>query len=121
MSPSCRGVSMQERLRRVLRGNERPPRPHAVAPSGLREPRGLLFLAPKRSTGWLFSLICMLALAIPQTPSHAAQAHPNRMQVDYVPPTNPAHQALYERLRSGVHLRSCRKSSAPFARRSIDA
>ena len=69
---------------------------------------------PKRSMGWLFSLICMLAFAIPQAPAHAAEAHPNRMRVDYVPPTNPAHQALYERLKERRALEKLQEIFSPL-------
>ena len=64
--------------------------------------------------GWLFSLICMLAFAIPQTPTHAAEAHPNRMRVEYVPPTNPAHQALYERLKERRALEKLQEIFSPL-------
>jgi hypothetical protein len=56
----------------------------------------------------------MLAIAIPQAPSHAAPAHPNRMQVDYVPPTNPAHQALYERLKERRALEKLQEIFSPL-------
>jgi len=56
----------------------------------------------------------MLAFAIPQTPTHAAEAHPNRMRVEYVPPTNPAHQALYERLKERRALEKLQEIFSPL-------
>ena len=106
MSPTCRGASLQKRRSPVPPGNQCPSRP--------RGPRGSLFVAPKRTMGWLFSLICMLAFAIPQTPTHAAEAHPNRMRVEYVPPTNPAHQALYERLKERRALEKLQEIFSPL-------
>jgi len=51
----------------------------------------------KGSRTWLFSAITALVLIVPTT-TIAAEAQTNRMVVEYVPPTNPAHQALYQRL-----------------------
>jgi Putative metallopeptidase len=114
MNPTCRGASIQERPRPLLLRNQRPSQLRSVATSGLRGPRGSLSLAPQRSMGWLLSLICMLAFAIPQTPAHAAEAHPNRMQVEYVPPTNPDHQALYERLKERRALEKLQEIFSPL-------
>jgi hypothetical protein len=114
MNPTCRGASIQERPRPLLLRNQRPSQLRSVATSGLRGPRGSLSLAPQRSMGWLLSLICMLAFAIPQTPAHAAEARPNRMQVEYVPPTNPDHQALYERLKERRALEKLQEIFSPL-------
>ena len=81
---------------------------------GFAQAKGLLSLRLKMSMGWLFSLICMLVFAIPQTPTNAAEAHTNRMRVDYVPPTNPAHQALYERLKERRALEKLQEIFSPL-------
>ena len=70
-----------------------------------RHRRGFFTGAPARapalnfkgSRTWLFSAITALVLIVPTT-TIAAEAQTNRMVVEYVPPTNPAHQALYQRL-----------------------
>ena len=51
-----------------------------------------------RSRTWLFSAITVAFGLIVPTATIAAEAQTNRMVVEYVPPTNPAHQALYQRL-----------------------
>jgi hypothetical protein len=49
-----------------------------------------------------------------QTPATAAEARINRMKVEYVPPTNPAHQALYERLKERRALEKLQEIFSPF-------
>ena len=65
---------------------------------------------------WLFSAITAAFALIGPAPTLAAEAQANRMVVEYVPPTNPAHQVIYQRLmeRRDAYLRSCKKSSAHF-------
>jgi Putative metallopeptidase len=98
MTPICR-VSLQNRPRSTSRGN----------PLGLWQRAGLFLHAVNRSIGWTLSLICLLVVTIPH-----AQAHPNRMLVDYVQPTNPAHQALYERLKERRALEKLQEIFSPF-------
>ena len=54
-----------------------------------------LNLGPR--TAFLSAIAIGFVLIVP-TPTIAAEAQTNRMTVEYVPPTNPAHQALYQRL-----------------------
>src|SRR5262245_62833061 len=54
------------------------------------------------------------ALAIIATTTIAAEAHTNRMLVEYVPPTNPAHQALYQRLMERRALEKLQELFSPF-------
>jgi hypothetical protein len=68
----------------------------------------------RRSTGWLFFAICISLLMVPQTPAIAADALPNRMQVEYVPPTNPAHQPLYTMLKERRALEKLQGIFSPF-------
>jgi hypothetical protein len=51
---------------------------------------------------------------IPQAPAIAADAQPNRMRVEYVPPTNPAHQELYELLKQRRALEKLQEIFSPF-------
>src|SRR5215472_17117978 len=48
----------------------------------------------KGSRTWFFSAITVAFVLIVPTTTIAAEAQTNRMVVGYVPPTNPAHQAL---------------------------
>ena len=52
----------------------------------------------KGSWTWLSSAITVAFGLIVPSATIAAEAQTNRMVVEYVPPTNPAHQALYQRL-----------------------
>ena len=54
------------------------------------------------------------ALAIIATTTIAAEAQTNRMVVEYVPPTNPAHQALYQRLMERRALEKLQELFSPF-------
>jgi Putative metallopeptidase len=51
---------------------------------------------------------------ITQTPVMAAEERTNRMRVEYVPPTNPAHQALYDRLKERRALERLQEIFSPF-------
>src|SRR5262245_38121346 len=63
---------------------------------------------------WLLSAITVaLALIVPRT-TIAAEAQANRMVVEYVPPTNPAHQALYEKLKERRVLEKLQEVFSPF-------
>ena len=48
---------------------------------------------------WRCCAISVAVASIGPTPTIAAEAQTNRMTVEYVPPTNPAHQTLYQRLK----------------------
>ena len=54
------------------------------------------------------------AFAIIATTKIAAEAQTNRMVVEYVPPTNPAHQALYQRLMQRRALEKLQELFCPF-------
>jgi hypothetical protein len=56
----------------------------------------------------------MLLFTIPQSPANAAEAHTNRMRVEYVPPTNPAHQSLFERLKERRALEKLQDIFSPL-------
>jgi hypothetical protein len=47
-----------------------------------------------KGSTYLFSAITLASVLIVPTATIAAEAQANRMTVEYVPPTNPAHQAL---------------------------
>jgi hypothetical protein len=62
-------------------------------------------------------LFCVISVAfdlIGRTPAIAAEAQANRMIVEYVPPTNPAHQALYQRLMERRVLEKLQEVFSPF-------
>jgi hypothetical protein len=113
MRATGHGVSIHERHHPTDRRHQRL-QPGAVATWRLRRPKGPLSPRLKMSMNWLFSLICVLALTLPQTPTNAAEAHTNRMRVDYVPPTNSAHQALYERLKERRALEKLQEIFSPL-------
>jgi hypothetical protein len=54
--------------------------------------------------------ISMLA----QTSTMAAEAQPNRIRIEYVPPTNPEHQPLYELLKQHRTLEKLQEVFSPF-------
>ena len=64
------------------------------------------------------SWICVICAALIGA-SPIANAEPRRIRVEYVPPTNPAHQALYELLQQRRALEKFQRSSAPFGYRLI--
>ena len=67
------------------------------------------------SRAWLFSVITLaFCVLIVPTTTIAAEAQTNRMVVEYVPPTNPAHQALYQRLKERRVLEKLQEMFGPF-------
>src|SRR5262245_19257613 len=58
------------------------------------------------------SLIACLAL--PQMPAIAADVRTNRILIEYVPPTNPAHQPLYDLLKQHRTLEKLQEVFSPF-------
>jgi len=52
-----------------------------------------------RLTGWLLFSIGALGFILLQASANAQEAQPNRIRIEYVPPTNPAHQPLYDLLK----------------------
>jgi putative metallopeptidase DUF4344 len=86
-----------------------------VAASALnhREPRTAFLSAA--SLGYVFLGFALLGfvLLVP-TATIAAEAQANRMVVEYVPPTNPAHQTLYQRLKERRVLEKLQEIFSPF-------
>src|SRR5215510_7837589 len=62
----------------------------------------------------LFCVISVAFALIGRTPTIAAEAQANRMIIEYVPPTNPAHQALYQRLMERRVLEKLQEVFSPF-------
>ena len=60
------------------------------------------------------SLLGLAFLALPQTSAIAAEAQPNRILFEYVPPTNPAHQPLYALLKERRTLEKLQQVFSPF-------
>src|SRR5262245_24560974 len=61
--------------------------------------------------------VCAMALAVVgagTSTSLLADAEPHRIRVEYVPPTNPAHQSLYERLQQRRALEKVQEIFSPF-------
>ena len=67
-----------------------------------------------RSRTWLSSAITVAFGLIVPTATIAAEAQTNRMVVEYEPPTNPAHQALYQRLMERRVLEKLQEVFGPF-------
>ena len=63
---------------------------------------------------WLLSALCLSFMLMAQVPARAAEVQTNRMVVEYVPPTNPAHQALYQRLMERRVLEKLQEVFCPF-------
>src|SRR5262245_63762373 len=64
-------------------------------------------------TAFLSAITLGFVLIVP-TATIAAEAQTNRMVVEYVPPTNPAHQALYDRLKERRVLEKLQEVFSPF-------
>ena len=62
---------------------------------------------------FLSAITLALALSVP-TATIAAEAQANRMTVEYLPPTNPAHQTLYQRLMERRVLEKLQEVFSPF-------
>jgi hypothetical protein len=75
--------------------------------------RGLLS-TPMRSFGSSILVACGVLIASALVPIIAAEVQTNRMRVEYVPPTNPAHQALYELLKEKRALEKLQEIFSPF-------
>ena len=69
---------------------------------------------PTRSFAWSLLVVCGVLVASAQVPILAAEVQTNRMRVEYVPPTNPAHQALYELLKEKRALEKLQEIFSPF-------
>jgi hypothetical protein len=50
----------------------------------------------------------------PTTPAIADDAKPNRIRIEYVPPKNPAHQAIYDTMKERHALETVQKIFSPF-------
>jgi hypothetical protein len=67
--------------------------------------------------GWItltFCAICVSMLAAKPLPAIADDSRTNRMLVDYVPPTNPAQQPLYDLLKERRALEKLQEIFSPF-------
>jgi hypothetical protein len=67
-----------------------------------------------RSALHVVSLIGLACLTLPQTSATAAEVRTNRILIEYVPPTNPAHQPLYELLKQHRTLEKLQEMFSPF-------
>src|SRR5262245_66454261 len=62
----------------------------------------------------ILSAITLGFVSIAPTATMAAESQTNRMTVEYVPPTNPAHQTLYQRLKERRVLEKMQEIFSPF-------
>ena len=64
----------------------------------------------------LIGLCCALFLALVGVGGTAAadEARPNRMQIEYVPPKNPAFQPIYDALKQHQALEKLQQIFSPF-------
>jgi hypothetical protein len=67
-----------------------------------------------RSTRWLLCSIGAVGFILSQASARAQEARENRIRVEYVPPTNPAHQPLYDLLRQHRTLEKLQEVFSPF-------
>jgi hypothetical protein len=62
----------------------------------------------------LLSLTCISLSLMSQTPTGAADAQPNRIRIEYFPPSDPAHQPIYELLKERRALEKLQEIFSPF-------
>jgi hypothetical protein len=67
-----------------------------------------------RSIFHVVSSVTLTCLALPPTSATAAEARTNRVLIEYVPPTNPAHQPLYDLLKQHRTLEKLQEVFSPF-------
>jgi len=67
-----------------------------------------------RSTRWLLCAIGAVGFILSQTSARAQEAKENRIRIEYVPPTNPAHQPLYDVLKRHRTLEKLQEVFSPF-------
>ena len=67
-----------------------------------------------RSTRWLLCAIGAVGFILSQTSARAQEAKENRIRIEYVPPTNPAHQPLYDLLKQHRTLEKLQEVFSPF-------
>ena len=67
-----------------------------------------------RWTRWLLCSIGAVGFILSQTSAKAQEAKENRIRVEYVPPTNPVHQPLYELLKQHRTLEKLQEVFSPF-------
>jgi putative metallopeptidase DUF4344 len=67
-----------------------------------------------RLTGWLLFSVGAVGFILLQASAKAQEAQPNRMRIEYVPPTNPAHQPLYDLLKQHRTLEKLQEVFSPF-------
>ena len=66
-------------------------------------------------SSWRFIIsIGTALLTLPQTSPIAAEARTNRILIEYVPPTNPAHRPLYDLLKQHRTLEKLQEAFSPF-------
>jgi len=87
-------------------------------PSGLgrnpRLPRAAAASAPAGLLGLALISVCSAIFVPPGATVEAAEATINRISVEYVPPTNPQHQALYQMLKERRALEKLQEVFSPF-------
>ena len=66
------------------------------------------------SARWLASSVVLACFMFPLPVAMAAEAQTNRMLIEYVPPTNPEHQPLYELLKKHRALERLQEVFSPF-------
>ena len=67
-----------------------------------------------RSTRWLLFSLGAVVFILSQASAKAEEARENRIRVEYVPPTNPEHQRLYELLKQHRMLENIQEVFSPF-------
>ena len=70
---------------------------------------------PVYGSALLTSLACLgMAVVMPSASQAATEYAPNRIRIEYVPPTNPAHQPLYEMIKDQNALEKLQQIFAPL-------
>jgi hypothetical protein len=76
--------------------------------------QGIARMTKMSSVRWVASTLALAYLVLPPPPTTAAEAQTNRMLIEYVPPTNPEHQPLYELLKKHRALERLQDVFSPF-------
>lgn len=68
-----------------------------------------------RRLAWAGALLTSLSIVLVMAPGQAATDNaPNRIRIEYVPPTNPEHQPLYDTIKGQHALEKLQQIFAPF-------
>ena len=86
----------------------------AAPPPGLRRRNRVILGSFEKLAGLALFAICVALLMVSQTPATADEAQTKRIRIEYVPPTNPAHETVYALLKERRALEKLQEIFSPF-------